>query len=91
MALREVVVAWYREVTHEGEDAVRIVAEAVEQVAGFALLAAALLVMPVPLTTQFHADPGPPPVGMRNHQIANPLESGFAPLSSLYNHDIDHG
>jgi len=41
IALREVVVEGHREVTHEGEDAVRMVAEAVEQVAGFALLAAA--------------------------------------------------
>ena len=41
ITLREIVVERDREVAHEGEDAVVVVPESVEQVAGFALLAAA--------------------------------------------------
>ena len=41
ITLREVVVERDREVAHEGEDAVGVVPESVEQVAGFALFAAA--------------------------------------------------
>ena len=41
ITLREVVVERDREVAHEGEDAVVVVPESVEQVAGFALFGAA--------------------------------------------------
>ena len=41
ITLREVVVERDREVAREGEDAVVVVPESVEQIAGFALLTAA--------------------------------------------------
>ena len=41
ITLREIIVERDREVAHEGQDAVGMVAEAVEQVTGFALLASA--------------------------------------------------
>jgi len=41
ITLREVVVERDREVAHEGEDAVGVIPESVEQVTGFALFAAA--------------------------------------------------